>query len=167
MTRDFRTLLNLTLFLLIAVLGGTALAKDEIAVIVANDTPDFVIDTAMLRNIYLKKILIDENGQPYIPINLPPDDPLRRSLTETLFKKSTQQLQDYWNQRYFHGITPPYVLHSQEAVVQFVAKTPGAIGYIAACRLDNRVKPVMSLSASPSQLETLQRQCLPAQDATP
>lgn len=138
---------------------GTAWARDEIAVIVAGDAPAASITPLMLRDIYLKKILLDDNGAPFIPVNLPPANPLRRGLAESLFNKSTQQLQDYWNQRYFQGITPPYVLHSQEAVVQFVAKTPGAIGYIAACRLDARVRPVLTVSVPPSERAALAGLC--------
>jgi ABC-type phosphate transport system substrate-binding protein len=141
-------------------------ARDEIAVIVAKDSADVTIDRVRLRDIYLKKILLDADGTALIPINLPPEHPLRRSLAETLFNKSAQQLQDYWNQRYFHGITPPYVLHSQEAVVQFVAKTPGAIGYIAACRLDNRVKQVLKLNVSAAQREALAAVCRTPQDSS-
>ena len=142
-------------------LCGAAAAGDEIAVIVAKDAPDLQIGAAMLRDIYLKKIFIDAHGRAFIPVNLPPDNPLRHALTGALFNKSTQQLQDYWNQRYFQGISPPYVLHSQDAVVQFVAKTPGAIGYIDPCHLDSHVKQVLSISAPPSQHEELERLCPP------
>ena len=134
-------------------------ARDEIAVIVASDAPALQIDAALLRDIYLKKIFLDKRGLSFVPVNLPPDHPLRRALADGIFNKSTQQLQNYWNQRYFHGIMPPYVLNSQEAVLQFVAKTPGAIGYIASCRIDARVKLVLSISVPPAQREGLKTLC--------
>ena len=165
MSRQPRHLTRLALVLLGILLSDAATATDEIAVIVAKDSPEFQIDTAILRDIYLKKIFIDGHGQSFIPVNLPPENPLRRAVTEVIFKKGMQQLQDYWNQRYFQGITPPYVLRSQEAVVQFVAKTPGAIGYIASCRLDISVKQVLSIPAPPSQREELEKLC-PVQDNT-
>ena len=150
-----------TVSLLLSMLLGTpVLAEGEIAVIMANDSKEVAMDRVKLRDIYLKKILIDAEGTALIPVNLPPEHPLRLSLTESLFRKSAQQLQDYWNQRYFHGITPPYVLHSQEAVVQFVAKTPGAIGYIAVCRLDDRVKSVLKLNAPAGQRQAVKALCL-------
>ena len=96
---------------------------------------------------------------PFVPVNLPPENPLRLSLAETIFNKSAQQLQDYWNQRYFQGVAPPHVLRSQEAMVQFVAKTPGAIGYIAACCLDDRVREVLAIPVSPSQREAFVKLC--------
>jgi ABC-type phosphate transport system substrate-binding protein len=135
------------------------LARDEIAIIVAKDSTEVGLDRKQLREIFLKKILLAADGSDLIPVNLPPQHPLRLSLSETLFNKSAQQLQDYWNQRYFHGITPPYVLHSQTAVLQFVTKTPGAIGYIAACRLDDRVRAVLKLSVPATRRQAVQELC--------
>lgn len=140
-------------------LCGAVSAKDEIAVIVAKDSPAFQINPSILRDIYLKKIFIDEHGQTFVPVNLPPQHPLRQAVTTIMFNKSMRQLQDYWNQRYFHGIAPPYVLRSQEAVVQFVAKTPGAIGYVAPCHLDARVKQVLAIPAPAAQREELEKLC--------
>jgi ABC-type phosphate transport system substrate-binding protein len=159
MTGHARHLTRCAVLLLDLLSCSGALAEDEIAVIVANEAPASSISPALVRDIYLKKRFIDDNGQPLIPVNLPPDNPLRLCLTETVFNKSAQQLQDYWNQRYFQGVTPPYVLRSQEAVVQFVAKTPGAIGYIAACRLDARVKQVLTISAPPALRPALAKLC--------
>ena len=142
-----------------------ASASDEIIIIVAKDAPDYSINRVILRDIYLKKIFLDDNGRPFVPVNLPPENPLRLSLAETLLNKSAQQLQDYWNQRYFQGVAPPHVLSSQEAVVQFVGKTPGAIGYIAACRLDARVREVLAIPVAPSQRGALAKLCSYARNA--
>jgi len=143
-----------------------AAASDEIIIIIARDAPDYSINRVMLRDIYLKKIFLDDNGHTFVPVNLPPENPLRLSLAETLFNKSAQQLQDYWNQRYFQGVAPPHVLRSQEAMVQFVAKTPGAIGYIAACHLDERVKEVLAIPVAPPQRDALAKLCLHTRNAT-
>ena len=167
MTGHIRHLTRCTVVLLALLWNGPVSARDEIVVIVARDTPDISINRVMLRDIYLKKIFMDDNGRPFVPVNLPPENPLRLSLAETIFNKSAQQLQDYWNQRYFQGVAPPHVLGSQEAMVQFVAKTPGAIGYIAACCLDGRVKEVLAIPVSPSQREALTKLCLHARTADP
>lgn len=145
--------------LLALLVCGRAVAAEEMALIVSADAPALHVDQAAVRDIYLKKIVIDDDGRTLVPVNLPPDHPLRAALSETLFRKSAQQLQDYWNQRYFQGITPPYVLNSQAAVLQFVAKTPGAIGYVAACRLDERVRPVLRLAVPPAQQAAVAKLC--------
>ena len=121
-------------------------SAEDIAVIVARDAPAKILNVATLRDIYLKKIILDASGRKLIPLNLPADTPLRQAFTLTLFHKCSDELQDYWNQTYFHGITPPYVLGSQDAVVRFVAQTPGAIGYVASCYLNPSVRQVLTLS---------------------
>ena len=144
MVPRLRCRVQLTAFLLCAPLlvCTAALAKDEIVVIVAQDAPDLQLTTAALRDIYLKKIFLDDRNHELIPLNLPPDHSLRRAFSLALFSKSAQELQNYWNQRYFHGITPPFVLGSTQAVVQFVAKTPGAIGYVPKEAVDASVKVI-------------------------
>jgi ABC-type phosphate transport system substrate-binding protein len=165
MTVHIRDLTRCAMVLLALMWLDPASASDEIIIIVARDAPDYSINRVMLRDIYLKKIFLDDNGRPIVPVNLPPENPLRLSLAETLFNKSARQLQDYWNQRYFQGVAPPHVLSSQEAVVQFVAKTPGAIGYIAACRLDARVREVLAIPVAPSQRGALAKLCSYARNA--
>lgn len=125
-------------------------AAVDIAVIVARDAPEQRLDAGMLRDIYLKKIVLDASGRRFIPVNLPAAAPLREAFTQALFRKSGDELQDYWNQNYFHGITPPYVLGSEDAVLRFVAQTPGAIGYVAGRCLNASVRQVMTLPLDPA-----------------
>jgi ABC-type phosphate transport system substrate-binding protein len=167
MTRILRCRVHLAAVLLwVPLLCGTAAARGEIAVIVARDAPDLQLTAAALRDIYLKKIFLDDRNQEFIPLNLPPDHALRRAFSLALFSKSAQELQNYWNQRYFHGIAPPFVLGSAQAVVQFVAKTPGAIGYVTPCDLDPRVKTVLTLPAPASESEALEKLCPEAPNGT-
>lgn len=105
-------------------------------------------DRDTLRNIYLKKIFIDDDGQRLIPVNLPPGTPLRALFANRLVGMDEAQLADYWNRQYFQGVSPPYVLASQQAVVRFVATTPGAIGYVASCHLDDRVRVLLVIDPS-------------------
>jgi ABC-type phosphate transport system substrate-binding protein len=134
-------------------------AEVGIAVIVARDAPPLRLNRAMLRDIYLKKIFVDERGRALIPVNLPPDHALRLAMSHSLFHESDDALQRYWNERYFHGVRPPYVLGSQNAVLRFVAHTAGAIGYVAACRLGPAVRKVMVLPVPASQRPAVARLC--------
>jgi hypothetical protein len=51
---------------------------------------------------------------------------------------------------YFHGVLPPHVLESEEAVVLFVNSTPGAIGYISFCPPNLRAKIVFASGDAPN-----------------
>jgi len=81
-----------------------------------------------------------------VPINLGIDNPLRLAFSKKLFKQSPTEMETFWNIQYFKGIIPLYVVTSEEAVLRFVASTPGAIGYINPCHLDSRVRVLITLT---------------------
>lgn len=143
-----------------------ALAVD-IAVIVARDAAPQSMNAGMLRDIFLKKIVLDDAGRKWIPVNLPADASLRQAFTLTLFHKTGDEMQDYWNQNYFHGITPPYVLGSQDAVLRFVAQTPGAIGYVAACHLKADVRQIFALPLGAEAGAAAEALCPPQTNGQP
>jgi hypothetical protein len=51
----------------------------------------------------------------------------------------------YWNEQYFHGVLPPIILGSEEAVVRYVASRPDAIGYVDARHVDASVATALLL----------------------
>ncbi len=104
-------------------------------------------DTADLGLIYRRKKMLWPDGTRIQPTNLPPDHALRRQFSQLVLGKTPEALVSYWNNQYYHGISPPRVFASEEAVLRFVAETPGAIGYIQGCKPDNRVKVLMWIQA--------------------
>lgn len=121
-------------------------ARPEIAVIAGSSPPRIATGPSVLRDVFLKRVLVDGDGRPLVPLNLPPDSTLRKAFSERLLGEAPRMLQRYWNERYFQGVSPPYVVRSQEAMLRFVAATPGAVGYVMACRADGRVHVLARLS---------------------
>lgn len=119
--------------------------RPRIAIIVSRLIPLSAIDNSTLRNIYLKKVFLDSYGHAYVPVNLPATAELRREFTRSIIHWNEPQLQNYWNRQYFQGISPPYVVESQAAMVEFVARTPGAIGYVWSCFANAKVKVIFQL----------------------
>ena len=143
----------MVLLLVAAQLPAARAAEEvQIAVIVAANGPHVAADVATLRNVYLKRIVVDPAGGPLIPVNLPPDTPLRGAFVRSVLRMSDSELQEYWNSAYFHGTRPPYVLPSQAAVLRFVASTPGAIGYVASCAIDDSVRVVLYVPLPPGAM---------------
>ncbi|MCB1747118.1 MAG: hypothetical protein H6977_07430 [Gammaproteobacteria bacterium] len=95
-----------------------------------------------LVEVYRGKRRVDDAGERIVPLNLPGDDDVRRAFSLALLGQLPEDLEAYWNERYFHGISPPYVVSSVEAMLRFVAVTPGAIGYVPRCAADDRVAVV-------------------------
>lgn len=119
-----------------------------IAVIVANNGPGQALDKDTLARIFLRKMLLWANRETIQPVNLSASHPLRRVFSERVAGLAPEELEDYWNDQYFHGVFPPYSVASEEAVLRYVAESPAAIGYVSACAVDERVKVLLWLTAS-------------------
>ncbi|MEJ2679399.1 MAG: hypothetical protein P8174_10045 [Gemmatimonadota bacterium] len=57
---------------------------------------------------------------------------MRDAFSRAILGRAPRDMTEFWNDAYFHGIQPPPVLDSQRAVLLYVARTPGAVGYVAA-----------------------------------
>jgi hypothetical protein len=117
-------------------LGKTSAAAD-IAVVVGTASPlgdDLDVDT--LRDVYLLRQRLWPNGARALPVNLPPDHPMRRSFSERVLGRRPQELVGYWNRRYFEGVRPPLVLRTPQAICAYLASEPAAVGYVPADDVD-------------------------------
>jgi ABC-type phosphate transport system substrate-binding protein len=127
--------------------SATAATEEPIAVIVAPDHAKSLKkdDLALL---FKRKKLFWVDGTKAQPANLPATHPLRRAFSQAVLGHTPEELEKYWNDLYFHGISPPHVLASEEAVLRFIAETPGAIGYVPFCSADSRVAVVLVITAN-------------------
>lgn len=122
-----------------------ASGEGAIAVIVA-PSQGKSIKKADLALIYKRKKLFWPDGKRIQPVNLPAASALRRMFSQAVLGASLEALEAYWNDLYFHGISPPFVLSSEEAVLRFVAETPEAIGYVSYCSVASRAKVVFVIT---------------------
>lgn len=93
-----------------------------------------------LRLIYLRKQLYWPMGRRIRPVNLASEHPLRLQFSQVVLGSAPKKQIDYWNGLYFDGISPPYSVNSEEAVLRYVSQTDGAVGYVNVCKIDSRVK---------------------------
>ncbi len=133
--------------LLLATTQACAAESETMAVIVSRSQQIKGLDNVELALVFWRKKLYWADGKRIHPVNLSADNPLRRQFSQGILGSLPETQTDYWNDLYFHGTSPPVVMSSQEAVLRFVAETPGAIGYVNACRVDNRVKAVFWINA--------------------
>jgi hypothetical protein len=104
--------------------------------------------------IFWRKKLYWADGKRIQTLNYPANNSLRLQFSLSILKSTPENQTNYWNGLYFHGISPPHVVSSQEAMLRFVADTPGAIGYVDACKVDDRVKPLAWINAEGNVLTT-------------
>lgn len=120
------------------------------AVITAPAVTEHHLTRESISLIFKRKQKYWENGTRIQPVNLPTTHPLRRTFSQAILGQTPEALEDYWREMYFHGVLPPYVLASEEAVILFVGSTPGAIGYVSACVPEHGVEIVLMVGELPT-----------------
>ena len=129
-----------------AALCAAAPEQAVIAVIVAKNGPDQSLDKDALSRIFLRKTLLWANRETIQPVNLSAAHPLRRLFSQRVSGLEPEDLDDYWNGQYFHGVFPPYAVASEEAAIRYVSESAAAIGYVSPCAVDARVKALLYLT---------------------
>ena len=104
-------------------------AADDGIVVIAN-APLRGVDLDTLRRIYSGRI-VELDGQPLRPVNLPSGAALRQRFLARLLQQDDEAYTAYWTvRRYIGQGVPPRELRSSAEVVDYVSRTPGAVGYV-------------------------------------
>lgn len=145
-----KTISLLATLLALALPGAAALAVDRpFAVIAAPGATEHRLTRETVSLIFKRKQNYWESGSRIQPVNLPPVHPLRQTFSQIVLGQAPEAMEDYWREMYFHGVLPPHVLASEEAVILFVSATPGAIGYISACPSERKLNVVLLVGDVP------------------
>ncbi|HKY41209.1 MAG TPA: hypothetical protein VJN18_34985 [Polyangiaceae bacterium] len=132
-----RALLGLALLCALSLLGFAARlpaqeAAAEFRVIAHPSHPVGNVERAFLTDAFLKKVTRWSSGETIRPVDLRPASGARKRFTEVVLKRSVGAVRSYWQQRIFSGRdVPPPELDSDDAVLAFVARHPGAVGYVS------------------------------------
>ena len=90
------------------------------------------VDVDLVRRLFLVRQRFWPGGEQAHPVNLPAASPIRERFSRAAFGQSVKDMAPYWNDRYFHGTRPPPTVASEAAVVLFLERTPGSVGYVRA-----------------------------------
>lgn len=105
-------------------------------------------DRATIEEIYLGKKKTWSDGQPIVPVLLRETSEPSREFLMLFLGKSPEQYRAYWLKELFAGATSvPRTFDSPEKLLDFVASTPGAIGFVEGIPDNPRVRvlPVTDL----------------------
>jgi len=136
----------ITSFVLLAIIGQPGIAENKRKILVVGN-PGILASVSRkeLAAIYLLRIAFWPNGQRIVPVNRGAANPLRIQFSQLILHEPPMALADYWNQMHFQGVNPPVIMDSNRAVVAFVRKVPGAIGYVSATTPTDGVKVLRRL----------------------
>jgi ABC-type phosphate transport system substrate-binding protein len=109
--------------------SAPAVAADRIVMIVGHATVR-KLDMATVRRIYTGKT-VELDGLRVVPVNAAPGSALRQRFLAEYLDTSEDDYLAYWTVRRYVGKgTPPTELRQPADIIDFVNRTPGAIGYV-------------------------------------
>jgi hypothetical protein len=112
-------------------------------VVVNRENPETALDRRFVADALLKRTTRWSDGSLIRPADLTVGATARQRISLDLLGRSVQAVKSYWEQAIFSGRdTPPPELDSDEAMVRFVARHPGAIGYVSGTADVSSVKTV-------------------------
>ncbi len=128
--------MRLPLALAIALVLGPAAgskAADDFVVIVHPSVTGANMRRADLAAVFLRKATRWGGGIPAVPVDQSGTSPVRKAFSESVVKMAVGEVVQYWQKQMFAStpLRPPSVKGSDAEVIAFVAKTTGAVGYVA------------------------------------
>lgn len=119
---------------LLALVGTTAGRADEPYRIVVNAAnPTGSLPKEKLAAYFLKKETRWGDGTKISVVDRNPGAAVRVAFSKSVLGKDVAAVKSFWQRQLFSGReTPPAELDSDRAVLEFVAKSPGGLGYVSA-----------------------------------
>ncbi|MEO2266260.1 phosphate ABC transporter substrate-binding protein [Pseudoalteromonas sp. YIC-656] len=99
-------------------------------------------DADTVKKIYLGKAKSFADGSSAKPVNQD-GNAVFDEFNDKVLGKSSAQLNAHWSKLVFTGKgTPPDKLANDQAVIEFVANNPGAVGYVSSSNVTGDVKVI-------------------------
>jgi ABC-type phosphate transport system substrate-binding protein len=133
----------LTIILVACFYANIAFA--EVAVIVNPGSGVSSMSDSDVKRIFLAKVR-KVGSEKAVPVDTKEGNAARDAFYSKVVGKDAAQIKSYWSTMIFSGKgTPPKELGSDADVVDFVAKTAGAIGYVDAGAANGSVTTVLKV----------------------
>jgi ABC-type phosphate transport system substrate-binding protein len=129
-----RSLRGLATGALVVAVIGTVHATDSFVVVVNASVAGTTVHRADLAAVFLKKAVRWGDGSPANPVDLSGTSPVRKGFSETVLHMPVMAVVQYWGRQLASmaaSVRPPTVKGSEDEVLVYVAKTSGAVGYVA------------------------------------
>jgi ABC-type phosphate transport system substrate-binding protein len=128
------------IFLLFAVLLCPNITKAEVVIIANPSVSINSISKDELKEIFTGKLVTWNNGQAIKPALLTKGE-AHEEFIQDYVGKTTNQFTTYWRKMIFTGQgIQPLTFNTPGEVIEYVAKTPGAIGYVSPSDTPNETK---------------------------
>ncbi|MEE3624424.1 hypothetical protein UCD39_10550 [Nitrospirillum sp. BR 11752] len=122
---------SLLAFLMGLLLSDLARAEDILVVANPSVTLGRSLSTADVAAIYLLRMTLWPDGSAIIPVNREIASDVRARFTAGVLHQDNASLIVYWNEMHFKGKLPPVVQESEQALLAFIRRVPGSVGYVS------------------------------------
>lgn len=137
----FVSIVVLGISLLLAIPSISAAA--DYRLIVNEASPVKSLRSEEVQRFMLGKTTKWAHGLQVQPVDQAPNSSIRAAFSRDVLEKSISAVKGYWQSQIFSGRgVPPTELQSDDAVVDFVRRNPGAIGYVSSGATLDGVKAV-------------------------
>lgn len=123
--------------LIAMLLTFSAETKAQVSVIVNKSNPVSTLTNSDLKGIFAGEITKFPNGTNITIVTYKSDNATRKKFYDALGKKYSECQASILKRMMNDGLKPPATFESDEDVATFVAKTPGAIGFVAVGSIGN------------------------------
>lgn len=118
-------------------------ATAQVAVIAHKEVPADTVDRIQVLDFYTRDIKKWTSKLPVVVFDLKPDNEVKEAFYKFL-GKSTSRMKSIWLKKLLSGEgDPPEELKSQDEMLQKVATTPGAIGFVEYSKANDDVKTLL------------------------
>lgn len=125
--------------LFISFLALNILFAGNYVVVTSQNSPITKLSKSAIKKIYLKKKLFYAN-QKLLPINLLAQDKIRMVFESRVLGMQREDINDYWIEQHYHGITPPITQKSYRSLSEFIKNVKGSIGYLSKRNVNKKMR---------------------------
>lgn len=127
---------------MIAVAGCITMAQAEVRIVVNTGAGIDTIDAKTVENLFLGRKKELPNGTKAVPVTLS-EGAVHEEFLAGFVSRSSSQFKSHWKKAVFTGQgQPPKEVKTEAELIEYVAATPGAIGYVGASADVSKVKVV-------------------------
>ncbi len=120
------------------------LIAGEIIIIANPDVPTNVLYKKDIKKIFLGKMGKWQNNDKIIPVVLK-DESMHKLFLKEYIKRTPSQFKMVWKRAMFTGKgKPPKKFKTEKDMIEYIAKTKGAIGYVTSGTSIDKVKSITS-----------------------
>jgi len=125
------------IFLIFPSTGGA----DDVVIITNKSVATDTLKEEEVKNIFIGKMTSWDGNQKINFVTLPKSDETHREFLKRFVKRTPAQYSRHWKKQIFTGKgKKPKSFQTEKGLLEYVAKTSGAIGYISTAQITDQIK---------------------------